>query len=52
MAGVVVMLLVAGLLEGLGRQTITMDLIRYAIGLAMLSFWLLYFYVSRDKLHG
>ena len=36
MAGVVVMLLAAGLLEGLGRQLVTGDAARYAIGLAML----------------
>lgn len=47
MAGVVVMLLVAGLLEGFGRQLITGDLARYAIGLTMLTMWLLYFYVPR-----
>ena len=36
MGGVVVMLLVAGLLEGFGRQLITDDLTRYGIGIAML----------------
>ena len=41
MIGVVLMLAVAGLLEGVGRQTITSDLIR---GAALLG-WLLYFYV-------
>ena len=31
MMGVVVMLFCAGLLEGIGRQTITSDAVRYAI---------------------
>jgi uncharacterized membrane protein SpoIIM required for sporulation len=47
MAGTVIMLAVAGLLEGVGRQTITDDLTRYAIGLAMLAGWLIYFYMPR-----
>lgn len=49
MGGVVVMLLVAGLLEGFGRQLVTDDLVRYAIGGAMLGLWLLYFYVPRRQ---
>jgi uncharacterized membrane protein SpoIIM required for sporulation len=47
MAGVVVMLLCAGLLEGLGRQLVTNDIARYAIGLSMLAFWCAYFYLPR-----
>jgi uncharacterized membrane protein SpoIIM required for sporulation len=47
MAGVVVMLAIAGLLEGLGRQLITADVTRYAIGLTMLALWLVYFYLPR-----
>jgi uncharacterized membrane protein SpoIIM required for sporulation len=47
MAGVVIMLAVAGLLEGIGRQTITVDATRYAIGLTMLALWLAYFYLPR-----
>jgi uncharacterized membrane protein SpoIIM required for sporulation len=47
MAGAVVMLSVAGLLEGIGRQTILDDMARYAIGLAMLAGWLVYFYLPR-----
>lgn len=47
MAGTVVMLSVAGMLEGIGRQVITNDAARYAIGLAMLAGWLLYFYWPR-----
>lgn len=52
MGGVVVMLLVAGLLEGFGRQLVTGDVTRYAIGLAMLALWLLYFYVPRGAPRG
>lgn len=51
MGGTVVMLAVAGLLEGIGRQTITSDAPRYAIGTAMLLGWLLYFYWPRRD-HG
>jgi uncharacterized membrane protein SpoIIM required for sporulation len=49
MAGTVVMLAVAGLLEGIGRQTILDDKTRYAIGIAMLIGWCLYFYVPRGR---
>jgi uncharacterized membrane protein SpoIIM required for sporulation len=52
MAGVVVMLLAAGLLEGYGRQLVTSDGARYAIGLAMLAFWLTYYYFPRRGAHG
>jgi uncharacterized membrane protein SpoIIM required for sporulation len=47
MVGVTVMLLFAGLLEGIGRQTITSDVTRYAIGGGMLVLWLAYFYLFR-----
>lgn len=47
MAGAVVMLIVAGLLEGIGRQTVTDDWTRYGIGLTMLIGWLVYFYMPR-----
>ena len=47
MAGVVIMLFFAGLLEGFGRQLITNDLARYAIGLGTLTIWCLYFYGPR-----
>jgi len=47
MAGVVIMLFFAGLLEGFGRQLITNDFMRYGIGLGTLSVWLLYFYGPR-----
>jgi uncharacterized membrane protein SpoIIM required for sporulation len=49
MAGVVVMLAVAGLLEGIGRQTVVDDFARYLIGTAMLAGWLAYFYMPRRK---
>jgi uncharacterized membrane protein SpoIIM required for sporulation len=51
MGGVLVMLLTAGLLEGFGRQLVTVDAARYAIGLLMLALWLLYFYLPRRS-HG
>jgi uncharacterized membrane protein SpoIIM required for sporulation len=49
MAGTVIMLAVAGLLEGIGRQTVTDDVTRYLIGSAMLAGWLLYFYMPRRR---
>ncbi len=50
MAGVIIMLFFAGLLEGYGRQLITSDILRYGIGLSTLAIWLLYFYGPRkDK---
>lgn len=52
MVGVVVMLLFAGLLEGIGRQTITSDGVRYAIGGGMLALWSAYFYLFRLVRHG
>jgi uncharacterized membrane protein SpoIIM required for sporulation len=51
MAGVVLMLLVAGLLEGIGRQTIDVDWERYALGSAVFAGWLVYYYLPR-KHHG
>lgn len=50
MAGVVCMLLVAGVLEGIGRQTIQSDALRYGIGLAMLAGWLIYYYLPRRRM--
>jgi uncharacterized membrane protein SpoIIM required for sporulation len=43
-AGTVIMLGVAGLLEGVGRQTINNDSLRLLIGIAVLSGWIGYFY--------
>lgn len=45
MIGVIVMLGAAGLLEGVGRQTVLDDGFRALIGAAMLALWLVYFYV-------
>lgn len=45
MMGAVVMLAVAGLLEGIGRQTVDGGTARAAVGTAMLIGWLLYFYL-------
>ena len=47
MGGVVVMLLLAGLIEGFLRQLITSDVIRYSFGLGSLALWCLYFYLPR-----
>jgi len=44
MVGTVIMLGVAGLLEGVGRQTVNDDLMRALIGSAVLAGWLAYFY--------
>jgi uncharacterized membrane protein SpoIIM required for sporulation len=49
MIGVVVMLAVAGLLEGIGRQTVDAAAARAAIGTAMLAGWLCYFYLPRGR---
>lgn len=47
MAGVVVMLVIAGLLEGIGRQLIQLDAARWAIAAASGAIWLAYFYLPR-----
>lgn len=49
MGGAVVMLAVAGLLEGIGRQVIVDDGTRYGIGFGMLLLWILYFSLIRRK---
>jgi len=49
MFGVVIMLFAAGLLEGLGRQLIVNDWVRYAIGAAMITAWSAYFYWPRSS---
>ena len=49
MIGVVIMLFVAGLLEGLGRQLIRDDLVRYTIAVAMIAAWSGYFYWPRAE---
>ncbi|MFC0588835.1 stage II sporulation protein M [Novosphingobium aquiterrae] len=52
MAGVVLMLICAGLLEGLGRQLIEVTPVRYAIGYGMLAFWLVYLFAFRRAPQG
>jgi uncharacterized membrane protein SpoIIM required for sporulation len=47
MVGVILMLLVAGLLEGFGRQLITDTAMRYGIGTLMLILWFGYYYIPR-----
>jgi uncharacterized membrane protein SpoIIM required for sporulation len=49
MAGVVIMLAVAGLLEGFGRQLITSTPLRYAIAALSALGWGLYFYAPRTR---
>ena len=49
MVGTVIMLAVAGLLEGIGRQTILNDGLRALIGSAAFAGWLVYFYAWRSK---
>ena len=49
MAGTVIMLAVAGLLEGVGRQTINNDGLRMLIGSAVLTAWLAYFYAWPNR---
>jgi uncharacterized membrane protein SpoIIM required for sporulation len=55
MVGVVVMLAVAGLLEGVGRQLVQVDVVRAAIGGFALLGWLTYFYampIREGDIHG
>jgi uncharacterized membrane protein SpoIIM required for sporulation len=49
MFGVVIMLFCAGLLEGLGRQLIQIDWVRYAIAISTLAGWCAYFYWPRAR---
>ena len=49
MAGVVLMLVCAGLLEGFARQLVQAPVARASIGGAMLVFWLAYFFLLRGK---
>ncbi|MEG3179668.1 stage II sporulation protein M [Sphingomonas sp. LT1P40] len=52
MIGVVIMLLVAGLLEGFARQLITADVARYAIAATMFAIWVGYFALVGRSRHG
>ncbi|WP_035614446.1 stage II sporulation protein M [Hyphomonas johnsonii] len=47
--GCVVMLVIAALLEGFGRQMINSDVLRYAIALTSLVLWCAYFYLPRTE---
>lgn len=49
MGGVVVMLLLAGLLEGFGRQLITDTSLRYAVAATTAVIWGAYFYAPRRR---
>jgi len=49
MIGVALMLAVAGLLEGVGRQTVESDGLRALIGASVLAGWLVYFYAWRPR---
>lgn len=44
--GCITMFLVAGILEGFGRQLITSDALRYFVGLTFLAMWTIYFAVG------
>ena len=50
MAGVVLMLVAAAILEGFARQLIDNSFGRLAVGSFMLVFWLVYFFVFRRSL--
>ena len=45
--GCVIMLIIAALLEGFGRQLINSDTVRYVVAGGTLVFWLVYFYAPR-----
>lgn len=49
MVGVIIMLVVAGLLEGFARQLVTDPISRGIIGVTMLLFWLVLFIVPRSR---
>ena len=48
MTGVVVMLGVAGALEGVGRQVVTDTSLRYTIAVLALLLWMAYLYIPRE----
>jgi len=50
--GAVVMLFIAALIEGFGRQLITSDTVRYTIAIGSLFLWLAYFYLPRAAKAG
>jgi uncharacterized membrane protein SpoIIM required for sporulation len=52
MVGVVIMLAIAGLLEGFARQLVNTETFRFAIGGTMMIIWLSYFYLLRLAKRG
>ena len=50
MAGVIIMLCVAGVLEGFARQLVQLDMVRYAVAIGVLAVWLAYFYLPRRRI--
>ena len=52
MGGKVIMLAVARVLEGIGRQLITDDGLRFLIGAAALAGWLVYFFLLHNGWKG
>jgi len=52
MGGVVMMLIFAGLLEGIGRQVIQSEAIRFSIAAATAVFWFGYYYLPRRERSG
>ena len=51
-AGAVLMLFIAALIESFGRELITNDIVRYSFALVSLAFWLCYFYLPRQSSSG
>ncbi|MFN4025149.1 MAG: stage II sporulation protein M [Hyphomonas sp.] len=47
--GCIIMLVIAALLEGFGRQMINSDTVRYVIAAGTLVLWMLYFYMPRRE---
>ena len=46
-AGTVIMLFIAGMLEGIARQLVTLDWARFTIAVSTAMFWALYLYFPR-----
>ena len=49
MVGVIIMLFVAGLLEGFARQLVTSDLLRWTVAIGSGLFWFCYFFVYAGR---
>jgi uncharacterized membrane protein SpoIIM required for sporulation len=55
MTGVVLMLIIAGLLEGIARQLVQEDMIRFGVAAVTAVVWILYLYVfpiAKERRHG